>query len=167
MKIGVLNSFFQTTFTDPCDVQDFFLVMIFISSLKDAQGCKIPEYPHAARQPLVQPLHIWIQEFYNFSWFLIIFSSEPAVSWMVLFYDEFTSLLVIFITFMFFVFFLCLLCFLALAEEQWGQIEKQKKDKQHWRIQRKFHPSTISQHCTVTQITYQRRALQNQQRLQD
>ena len=32
--------------------------MIFMSmmSLKDAQGCKIPEYPHAARQPPVRPL---------------------------------------------------------------------------------------------------------------
>ena len=76
MKIGVLNSFFQTTFTDPCDVQDFFLVMIFISSLNDAQGCKIPEYPHAARQPLVQLLRIWIQEFNTFSWLLIIFSQN-------------------------------------------------------------------------------------------
>ena len=40
------------------DVQDFFPLMIFMSmmSLKDAQGCKIPEYPHAARQPPVRPL---------------------------------------------------------------------------------------------------------------
>ena len=71
------------------------------------------------------------RNFTIFSWFLIIFS-EPAVSWMVLFYDESTSLVVIFITFLLIVF--ALLCLLALAEEQWGQIEKQKKDKQHWKI---------------------------------
>ena len=74
--------------------------------------------------------------FRNFTIFLgpWFFLSEPAVSWMVLFYDESTSLLVIFITFMFFVFFLSPLCLFALAEEQWREIEKQKKGKQHCRI---------------------------------
>ena len=60
----------------------FFPVMIFISSVKDAQGCKIPEYPHAARQPLVQPLHIWIFEFNNISWFQAIISmSSEREGW--------------------------------------------------------------------------------------